>query len=187
MSSEQEVQVVKTCTVTFYRATTTAVDVGVDATVDGVVVASLSAGGLLSYRPDRVSEIALVSGSVVKGIQALDSNGDPIDPTSMDPREKPLLMLRAEDGGFVTLNNEDVGIATATDRITTAYAMGVTIGPDAVQCFWAVNNGLRRWRCPYWGIYIPGDPTDWVGPPKTVMEALDRMVAVLAANHGPVG
>ena len=187
MSSAQEVAEVKTCTVTFYRATTGGVGVGADAVVDGEVVASLSAGGLLSYRPDMVSEIALVNGSVVRGIQALDSNGDPIDPATLDPREKPLLMLRAEDGGFATIEHEDLSIATATDRTTSAYAAAFTIGPSSIQCFWSVNGAARRWRCPDWGKFFATAPGDWAGsPPQTMGEGLNRVAAALAILGGPI-
>jgi len=179
--------IVSTCTVTFHRATTTAVDVGSPAIVDGETTASLSAGGLLSYRPDLVSEIPLATGTVLRGIQSLDPNGVAIDPANMDTLAKPLLMLRAEDGESASVIHEDATIVTLTDRMSTAYGVDITIGADAIQVFWSTNGATRRWRCPHWALYVPGTPADWAGTAaSTTGEALDRLAAAYASQHGAV-
>ena len=179
--------IVSPCTVTFFRATTTFVDVGSPAMVGAETAASLSAGGLLSYRPDLVSEVSLATGTVLRGIQALDVNGDPIEPDALDDRAKPLIMLRAQDGGYASVIHDDPTIPTTTDRLSTAYGVDITIGADAIQVFWSENGAARNWRCPHWALYVPGTPADWAGtPPATPSDAIDRLAAAFNAQHGPV-
>lgn len=186
-ASAYDVGVVRARTVVFTRAETGGISVGVDAVDDdGTVIASLDAGGLLTYRPDRVSEIALASGSTVNGIRAVYASGDPYDSAEYPPRDKPLLMLRAVDGGYAVLVHESGAITEPTERITNAYgATAVTIGPDSVQVFWSTNGVSRRWRVPHWGYYQAGTPGDWAGsPPGTNWAALDRLAAQVAALGG---
>ena len=181
-----EVGQVSTGTVTFTRATTTSISVGAPAIEDGVTIADITAGGILIYRPDLCSEIAVANGSIIRGIRAVDTNGDAVDPTTIDARKKPMLMIRAEDGGSATVRHEDGTVPTAEERTTTAYGVDITIGADSIQCFWSMNAGSRRWRCPHWSVFFATTPADWAVVPGTTGAAINQLAAAFAAIHGPV-
>lgn len=188
--SEYTVGVVRAATVVFTRADTAGISPpseGVDPVVatddDGTVIASIDADGLLTYRPDRASEIAIASGVTVRGIRALYPNGDAYDASTYPERAKPMLMLRAVDGGYAVLEHESLTITEPTERITNAYgAAAVMIGPDAVQCFWSVN-ATRRWRCPHWGVWL-GSNASFASPNATITQAVERIAADLAILKG---
>ena len=182
--SVTKVGIVEVSTVVFARATSTSISVGVPAVLDGVTVASIDADGLLTYMPGRVSEIALASGTVLRGVRALHENGDPYVAADEPGPRKTLLMVRAEDGGFITVTHEDVTIAEPTERTTTAYGVAAAVGPDSVQMFWSDNGGARRWRCPHWSVYFAGNPADWAGAPGTTGAALDRLASAVSGLLG---
>jgi hypothetical protein len=180
--SVQRSGVVDVGTVVFRRATVTGVAVGSPAVVDGVTVASLDAGGVLSYMPHLVSEVAITGPVTLRGIRALHANGDPYEAAYTDELSKHLLMLRAQDGTAIQVVHEDLTVLEPTERITTAYGLPATVGPDAVQVFWSVNGANRRWRCPLWSVYLPASPAHWDGAPTSTAEALDRLAAAVSSG-----
>lgn len=183
--SVTKVGVVDVGTVVFHRATVTGVSVGSPAVVDGLEVASLGADGVLSYMPHLVSEVAITGPVVLRGIRALHASGDPYETTYTDELAKHMLMLRAEDGTGIQVAHEDLTVVEPSERLTTAYGLPATVGPDAVQVFWSVNGANRRWRCPLWSIYLPANPAHWDGVPTSTAEALDRLAAAVS-NGGAV-
>ena len=185
MSSTSQGQVV-VATVVFETATSV-VDVGVPASIGGVEVASFGADGILSYRPDRTGTVILAHGSVVKGIRQLDPLGNAIDQSLTPAHERSMLMLRAPDGGFITVLHESLDVVEPTERTTTWAGIPSSIGADSYQVFAAINGGIRRWRCPLWSAFVASSPADWAGsPPTDPNTAINRIAAAVAAAHGPI-
>lgn len=184
MSSNYKVGIVETGTVVFRRATTTSISLGNDAVVDGITVASIDADGLLTYRPQLVSEIALANGVQVHGIRALYPSGDPYDAAAYPELFKPMLMLRSTDDGFAVAVQGSVAITNPTERFSNAYgAAAVVIPRDSIQLFWSVNGADRSWRSPSWGVYA-GDASSFATHPGTMTTAIQRMAAALAGLLG---
>ena len=149
--------------IAFHRASNTPIDANTPAVVDGVTVASIDADGLLSFHPSLVSEIIVASGVTVRGLRALHSNGDPYDAADEPPLARLSVMVRAAEGGAITISHEDGTILEPTERTATAYGTSVTVGPDAVWLTWQVDGGARRWRAPVIDVYSPGDALEWSG------------------------
>jgi hypothetical protein len=179
---------VTVATVWFQRATDTAISDGNPAVENGVTLASIDAGGLLTYRADLVSDIAIASGTVVRGIRAQDESGQAIDLALLPDRLKPLLMLRAADGGVASAAIGDETIVNPLERLSCGYpgVTAVAFGPDALQLFNS-KNGTRNWRIPHWGALVGGTPAHWDGGtvPATITAAIHQLAARVTALENP--
>jgi hypothetical protein len=180
---------VTVATVWFQRATDTAISVGNPAVENGVTLASINESGLLTYRADLVSDIAIAAGVVVRGIRAQDESGQAIDLSLLPDRLKPLLMLRAADGGFASAAIGDEAIVNPLERLSCGYpgVAAVAFGPDALQLFNSKNGGARNWRIPHWGALVGGTPAHWDGNtvPATITAAIHQLAARVTALENP--
>lgn len=176
--------IVHVSTVAFRRATVDAAGVSSGSPAllaDGTVAASVSVGGVLSYRPDLCGEVVLADGLILRGIEQVWPDAAAInvaDVEKADALTAPLLMLRS--AGASVIRHEDL-TATADQRITTGYGADVTLGSGKTQIFWERSGASRRWSCPDWGGYIPIEAAHWAGGAvrQSQWSAIDRLAAAV--------
>jgi hypothetical protein len=102
--------------------------------------------------------------------------------------------MATEDTQYVRLRALTASLAlklvSAGERRDTTGIIPVDVDTEG----WAneQNSNLQALETAIAGLdgtdiaYTPGTPADWVAPPTTVEEALDRIAAVVAANHGAI-
>ena len=192
MTSPAYYDIASVSTVDFSTATVGGfVGVGTDATnEDGDVIASLSADGLLTYRPSECSVITIETASTIKAIRPLYDDGftqttENFEGESGTARKMRPLLLRAVAGGFFTLMHDaapPVAEWTATERVSTQYGRDVVFGNAFTYVQWAYAGAARRWCCADWGAFVATTPADWTGgvSPDSIWLALDQLAARVA-------
>jgi len=154
---------------------------------DGSEIAALSANGLLTYKPSSCSAITIASGSVVKAIRPLYSDGSTKSAADYAAQGGTLrklapLLLRAVDAGWFVLEHDaapPVDEWAATERIACQYGRDVVFANAYTYVQWDYVSGARRWLCADWGSFT-GDASNFATAPTSINQAIERIAAAVS-------
>jgi len=114
---------------------------------------ALPADGVLVIDEDtsQGAMVRIKDGEVLKGIRVVpNGGGDMVD--EWDADDAAMLILMAEDGGTVTVINEDAGVTESTERISVSDGADTALNNMHVQVFnqYIPSVSERRWRVNDW-------------------------------------
>ncbi len=118
-------------------------DIPVTLPADGVLV--------IDEESAQGAMVRIKDGEVLKGIRVVpNGGGDMVD--EWDDDDAAMLILMAEDGGTVTVIDEDVGVTEPMERISVSDGADTAINNMHVQVFnqYTPSASGRRWRVNDW-------------------------------------
>lgn len=111
---------------------------------------TLPPDGVLEIGAGQAALICLAGGQTLRGIRITHPGGAAMSDEWHDD-DAVMIMLRAEDGGVVAVNNNDATVATLDERISVDDGADTVLDAKIIQAFSIVLPGVgRRWRVHDW-------------------------------------
>lgn len=118
-------------------------DTPVEPDVNGILELKLS---------ETPSAVCFKNGSVLKGIKITNDDGSDYQfDETIEANIMTMVMIRAEDGGVITIINDSLDVLTLENRISVNTGLDMFHNNNWIQVFWeTLAPGVRRWRFPDW-------------------------------------
>lgn len=98
------------------------------------------------------SMVCFKNGSVLKGVKITNEDGSQYEfDETTEAKLTTMLMIRAEDGGTMSIIHDDAGVLPLQNRINVNSGADIFHNNNWIQIFWeTLSVGVRRWRVPNW-------------------------------------